>query len=83
MVHATMDDDCSGVVTSDRFSAYCDIPDGHHQFCWARLIRDFRTMVDQQHPGTDNQQGRHLPQTEFQHRRANRQSEPDGHLLNN
>jgi hypothetical protein len=35
VVHATMGDDYRGVVTSDRFSAYSDIPDGRHQFCWA------------------------------------------------
>ena len=46
VVHATMGDDYRGVVTSDRFSAYSDIPDGRHQFCWAHLIRDFRAMVD-------------------------------------
>lgn len=46
VVHATMGDDYRGLVTSDRFSAYSDIPDGRHQFCWAHLIRDFRAMVD-------------------------------------
>jgi transposase len=82
VVHATTGDDYSGVVKGIRFSAYSDIPDGRHQLCWAHLIRDVRAMVDQQHRGTDNPQGRHLPQTEFQHRRTNRQSEPVGHLLN-
>jgi transposase len=82
VVHATMGDDYGGVVTSGRFSAYSDIPDGRHQFCWAHLIHDFRAMVDQQHRGTDNPQGSHLSQTEFQHRRTNRKSEPVDDLLN-
>ncbi len=81
VVHATMGDDYRGVVTSDRFSAYSDIPDGRHHFCWAHLIRDFRAMVDQNR-GTDNPQGRHLSHTEFQHRITNRKSEPVGHHLN-
>ena len=46
VVHATMGDDYRGVVTSDRYSAYSDITDDRHQFCWAHLIRDFRAMVD-------------------------------------
>ena len=80
VVHATIGDDSSGVVTSDRFSAYRDISDGHHQFCWAHLVRDFRAMVDQKHRGTGNPQGRDLSQTEYQHRRTNRKSEPICHL---
>lgn len=36
----------SGIVGSDRYSAYSDLPDERHQFCWAHLLRDFQALID-------------------------------------
>jgi transposase len=36
----------TGIVGSDRYSAYSDLPDERHQFCWAHLLRDFQALVD-------------------------------------
>ena len=36
----------AGIVGSDRYSAYSDLPDERHQFCWAHLLRDFQALVD-------------------------------------
>jgi len=35
-----------GIVGSDRYSAYSDLPDDRHQFCWAHLLRDFQALID-------------------------------------
>lgn len=36
----------AGIVGSDRYSAYSDLPDERHQFCWAHLLRDFQALID-------------------------------------
>lgn len=36
----------AGIIGSDRYSAYSDLPDERHQFCWAHLLRDFQALVD-------------------------------------
>ena len=38
--------DYGGIVVSDRYSAYSDLPDDRHQFCWSHLLRDFQALID-------------------------------------
>jgi transposase len=45
-VHALLGEDFSGIVVSDRYSAYSHLDDDCRQFCWAHLIRDFQAMID-------------------------------------
>ena len=40
--------DFSGVVISDRYSAYSYLPSSRHQVCWAHLKREFQAIAD--HP---------------------------------
>jgi transposase len=39
-------DDPQGVVISDRFGAYSDLPLSQRQLCWAHLKRDFTAMAE-------------------------------------
>lgn len=39
-------EDFSGVVVTDRYSAYHWIDETLRQFCWAHLLRDFQAMID-------------------------------------
>lgn len=41
--------DWTGVVGSDRYSAYRYLPLEQRQFCWAHLIRDFRKIAAYNH----------------------------------
>jgi transposase len=45
-VHALLGEEFSGIVVSDRFSAYNHLDDHRRQFCWAHLLRDFQAMID-------------------------------------
>jgi len=38
--------DYEGMVVSDRYAAYSDLPDDRHQFCWSHLLRDFQALID-------------------------------------
>jgi len=42
----TLLDDVSGIIVSDRWSAYRWLPVYRRQLCWAHLQRDFRALVD-------------------------------------
>jgi len=42
----------SGIVHSDRYSAYYQIPLARRQVCWAHLRRDFQAMIDRGNCGT-------------------------------
>ena len=41
-----IDESAKGIVTSDRYSAYCWLEARRRQICWAHLARDFQAMVD-------------------------------------
>jgi transposase len=45
-LHALLGAEVSGVVGSDRWSAYGRVPLGQRQVCWAHLRRDFAAMID-------------------------------------
>lgn len=45
-VHELLGEDFSGIVVSDRYSAYSHVEDECRQFCWAHLIRDFQAMAE-------------------------------------
>lgn len=45
-------DSWSGVVNSDRWSAYSWLPLHLRQICWAHLLRDFQGMVDRKGGGS-------------------------------
>lgn len=45
-LHALLEDDFSGIVVSDRYSAYSHLEDHRRQFCWAHLLRDFQAMAE-------------------------------------
>jgi len=45
-LRALLGDDPTGVVVSDRWSAYSRIPLRRRQVCWAHLRRDFQAMID-------------------------------------
>ena len=45
-LRALLGDDPTGVVVSDRWSAYNRLAVRDRQLCWAHLKRDFRAMVD-------------------------------------
>ena len=38
--------DYGGIVVSDRYSAYSNLPDDRHQFCWSHLLRDFQDLIE-------------------------------------
>jgi len=42
---ALLGPDWTGIVGSDRYSAYKHLPREQRQLCWAHLIRDFRTIA--------------------------------------
>jgi transposase len=46
VVHELLGETFAGIVGSDRYSAYSDLPDERHQFCWAHLLRDFQALID-------------------------------------
>jgi transposase len=50
-LRALLGDDPTGVVISDRWSAYNRLDARDRQLCWAHLKRDFRAMVDRGGPG--------------------------------
>ena len=41
----------TGIVTSDRWSAYQRLDVYRRQLCWAHLVRDFQALVDRGGPG--------------------------------
>src|SRR5207237_7774895 len=41
----------SGIITSDRWSAYNRVAVYRRQLCWAHLVRDFQALVDRGGPG--------------------------------
>jgi transposase len=43
---ALLGDDIHGIVHSDRWSVYRQVPDERRQLCWAHLKRDFQKIVD-------------------------------------
>jgi transposase len=43
---ALLGDDIAGIVHSDRWSVYRQVPDERRQLCWAHLKRDFQKIVD-------------------------------------
>jgi transposase len=43
----------TGIVHSDRYSAYHQIPLARRQVCWAHLRRDFQAMIDRGNRGTE------------------------------
>lgn len=43
---ALLGESVSGIITSDRWSAYHAIPVERRQLCWAHLRRDFQAMID-------------------------------------
>lgn len=45
-LHALLLGEPSGVVVSDRWSAYLGVPPGRRQLCWAHLKRDFQGMAE-------------------------------------
>jgi len=49
-LRALLGDDPTGVVVSDRWSAYSRIPLRRRQVCWAHLRRDFQAMIDRGGP---------------------------------
>jgi len=46
VVNELLGETFTGIVGSDRYSAYSDLPDERHQFCWAHLLRDFQALID-------------------------------------
>ena len=42
----------TGVIGSDRWSAYRSIALGQRQLCWAHLRRDFQAMIDRNNSGS-------------------------------
>ena len=48
----------SGIVVSDRFSAYNHLPIEQRQLCWAHLIRDLRAIAER--PGASSEFGSEL-----------------------
>lgn len=57
-LHALLGEEPSGVIVSDRWSAYSGIPPPRRQLCWAHLKRDFQAMAEA--PGKAGQVGRNL-----------------------
>lgn len=49
VVQALLGPDWTGVVGSDRYSAYRYLPLEQRQLCWAHLIRDFRKIAAYNH----------------------------------
>jgi transposase len=45
VVQALLGPDWTGIVGSDRYSAYRYLPLEHRQLCWAHLIREFRKLA--------------------------------------
>jgi transposase len=45
-LRALLGEAVTGIVTSDRWSAYHSLDVYRRQLCWAHLIRDFRALVD-------------------------------------
>jgi transposase len=43
---ALLGDDLAGIVPSDRWHVYLQVPEERRQLCWAHLKRDFRKIVD-------------------------------------
>jgi len=43
---ALLGDGLGGILCSDRWSAYAQVPAARRQVCWAHLKRDFRKVVD-------------------------------------
>ncbi len=43
---ALLGEDIAGIVHTDRWHVYLQIPDERRQLCWAHLKRDFRKIVD-------------------------------------
>ena len=43
---ALLGDDIHGLLHSDRWNVYLQIPDERRQLCWAHLKRDFQKIVD-------------------------------------
>jgi transposase len=43
---ALLGDDIYGIVHSDRWNVYLQVPTERRQLCWAHLKRDFRKIVD-------------------------------------
>ena len=43
---AILGEDIGGIVHSDRWHAYLQVPEERRQLCWAHLKRDFRKIVD-------------------------------------
>ena len=43
---ALLGDDIHGILHSDRWNVYLQIPDDCRQLCWAHLKRDFQKIVD-------------------------------------
>lgn len=57
-LHALLGDEPSGILVSDRWSAYSGIPPPRRQLCWAHLKRDFQAMAEV--PGKAGRVGRNL-----------------------
>jgi transposase len=47
---ALLGDDIYGIVHSDRWKVYLQIPEERRQLCWAHLKRDFQKIVDRGGP---------------------------------
>lgn len=45
-LHALLGDMISGIITSDRWSAYAKLPLNMRQLCWAHLKRDFQRLFE-------------------------------------
>ena len=43
---AILGDSIEGIVHSDRWHVYLQVPEGRRQLCWAHLKRDFQKIVD-------------------------------------
>src|SRR5207237_9500990 len=43
---AILGEDIGGIVHSDRWHVYLQVPEERRQLCWAHLKRDFRKIVD-------------------------------------
>lgn len=50
---ALLGTDFTGIVGSDRYSAYGWMAPTHRQLCWAHLLRDFQRMAERSGPAGD------------------------------
>jgi transposase len=48
---ALLGDEISGILSSDRWHVYHQVPAERRQICWAHLARDFQKIIDRGGPG--------------------------------